>query len=101
MENQSALDAYGLRYELYTPISERANRTSSFLNSFPPAGVGQEYLINPQPTYQTDWNRWVPRVQVDWNAPHAVHVYMGGTITVIPPNILQDNLLTGSTAYAV
>src|SRR6267142_199723 len=92
---------YGLRYELYTPISERAHRTSSFLNSFPPAGVGQEYLINPEPTYQTDWNGWGPRVQVDWNAPHAVHVHMGGAITVIPPNIWQDNLLTGSTPYVV
>ena len=92
---------YGLRYELYTPISERANRTSSFLNSFPPAGVGQEYLINPQPTYQTDWNGWGPRVQVDWNAPHAVRMHMGGAITVIPPNIWQDNLLTGSTPYVV
>jgi len=92
---------YGLRYEVYTPISERAHRTSSFLNSFPPAGVGQEYLINPQPTYQTDWNGWGPRVQVDWNAPHAVHVHMGGAITVIPPNIWQDNLLTGSTPYVV
>jgi hypothetical protein len=92
---------YGLRYELYTPISERAHRTSSFLNSFPPAGVGQEYLINPQPTYQTNWNGWGPRVQVDWNAPHAVHVHMGGAITVIPPNIWQDNLLTGSTPYVV
>ncbi len=92
---------YGLRYELYTPISERANRTSSFLNSFPPAGVGQEYLINPQPTYQTDRNGWGPRVQVDWNAPQAVHVHMGGAITVIPPNIWQDNLLTGSTPYVV
>jgi len=92
---------YGLRYELYTPISERAHRTSSFLNSFPPAGVGQEYLINPQPTYQTDRNGWGPRVQVDWNAPQAVHVHMGGAITVIPPNIWQDNLLTGSTPYVV
>jgi carboxypeptidase family protein len=92
---------YGLRYEVYTPISERARRTSSFLNSFPPAGVGQEYLINPQPTYQTDRNGWGPRVQVDWNAPHAVHVHMGGAITVIPPNIWQDNLLTGSTPYVV
>ena len=92
---------YGLRYELYTPITERAHRTSSFLNSFPPAGVGQEYLINPRPTYQTDWNGWGPRVQVDWNAPHAVHVHMGGAITVIPPNIWQDNLLTGSTPYVV
>ena len=35
-------------------------RTSSFLNSFPPAGGGQEYLINPQPSYQTDWNGWGP-----------------------------------------
>jgi hypothetical protein len=92
---------YGLRYEVYTPISERAHRTSSFLNSFPPPGVGQEYLINPQPTYQTNWNGWGPHVQVDWNAPHAVHVHMGGAITVIPPNIWQDNLLTGSTPYVV
>jgi hypothetical protein len=58
-------------------------------------------LINPQPTYQTGWNGWGPRVQVDWNAPHAVHVHMGGAITVIPPNIWQDNLLTGSTPYVV
>jgi hypothetical protein len=93
--------AYGLRYELYTPISERADRTSSFLNSFPPAGVGQDYLINPRPTYQTDSNGWGPRVQLDWNAPHAVHAHIGGAITVIPPNIWQDNLLTGSTPYAV
>jgi hypothetical protein len=92
---------YGMRYEVYTPISERAHRTSSFLNSFPPVGVGQEYLINPQPTYQTDWNGWGPRLQVDWNAPHAVHVHVGGAITVIPPNIWQDNLLTGSTPYVV
>src|SRR6202171_5623250 len=65
------------------------------------ADIGQEYLINPQPTYQTNWNGWGPRVQVDWNAPHAVHVHMGGAITVIPPNIWQDNLLTGATPYVV
>jgi Carboxypeptidase regulatory-like domain len=92
---------YGLRYELYSPITERADRTSSFLNSFPPAGVGQEFLINPWPTYQTDRNGWGPRLQLEWNAPLAVHVHMGGAITVIPPNIWQDNLLTGSTPYAV
>jgi hypothetical protein len=99
--NQQWTLNYGLRYELYTPISERASRTSNFLNSFPPAGVGQEYLINPQPTYRTDWNGWGPRVQLEWNAPQAVHVHMGGAITVIPPNIWQDNLVTGSTPYAV
>src|SRR5947207_3823432 len=92
---------YGLRYEVYTPITERADRTSSFLNSFPPAGVGQEYLMNPQPTYQTNWNGWGPRVHVNWNAPHSMRLQMGAAITVIPPNIWQDNLLTGSTPYVV
>jgi len=92
---------YGLRYELYTPISERADRTSSFLDSFPPAGVGQEYLINPRPTYQTNWNGWGPRVHLVWSAPHALRVQVGAAITVIPPNIWQDNFLTGSTPYVV
>ena len=91
----------GLRYELYTPISERANRTSSFLNAFPPPGTEQEYVLNPQPTYQTDWNGWGPRVQVDWNAPHGLRVHAGGAVTVIPPNLWQDNFLTGSTPFVV
>jgi hypothetical protein len=95
-----ALD-YGLRYEVYTPIEERAHRTSSFRNPFPPAGAGQEYLINPQPTYRSGWNGWGPRVQIDWNAPGQVRVHAGGAITVIPPNIWQDNLLTGSTPFVV
>ncbi len=95
-----ALD-YGLRYELYTPITERANRTASFLNPFPAVGVGQVYLINPRPTYRTDWNGWGPRVQVDWNAPHGVRMHMGGAITVIPPNLWQDNFLTGTTPFVV
>ncbi len=92
---------YGLRYELYTPITERAHRTSSFLDPFPPPGTAQEYLINPQPGYEMGWNGWGPRVQLSWSAPHAVQVHAGGAITVIPPNIWQDNFLTGSTPFAV
>ncbi len=95
-----ALD-YGLRYEVYSPITERANRTSSFLEVNPPPGTPQEYLINPRPTYQYGWNGWGPRMQVDWNAPDAVRVHAGGGITVIPPNIWQDNFLTGSTPFVV
>jgi hypothetical protein len=95
-----ALD-YGLRYELYTPITERAHRTSSFLNPFPQPGTPQVYLINPQPGYRMGWNGWEPRVQIDWNAPSQVRVHAGGGITVIPPNIWQDNYLTGSTPFAV
>ena len=92
---------YGLRFEYYSPITERAHRTSSFLQVNPPAGVNQQYLINPQPGYQSGWNGWGPRVQIDWLAPHAVHVHAGGGITVIPPNIWQDNFLTGSTPFVV
>jgi hypothetical protein len=92
---------YGLRYEVYTPISERAHRASRFLDTYPAPGVGQEYLINPEPTYQKDWNGFGPRVQVTWNAPGGLHIHAGGAITVIPPNIWQDNLLTGTIPYAV
>ena len=95
-----ALD-YGLRYEVYSPIMERAHRTSSFLQVNPPPGVAQEYLINPQPGYQFGWNGWGPRLQLNWNAPGEMRVHAGGAITVIPPNIWQDNFLTGSTPFAV
>jgi hypothetical protein len=40
-------------------------------------------------------------VQLDWRAPSEVQVHVGGAITVIPPNIWQDNFLTGSTPFVV
>ena len=40
---------YGLRYELYTPISEREKRGSGF---YPIADGGQELLINPAASLQ-------------------------------------------------
>ncbi|MGH9605675.1 MAG: carboxypeptidase regulatory-like domain-containing protein [Terracidiphilus sp.] len=89
--------SYGLRWELYTPISERAHRTSSFLN----VGGTQEFVINPQPGYQTDWHALGPRVQAAWQAAWGFEVHAGGGITTIPPNIWQDNYLTGSTPFAV
>ena len=100
MSNRFTLD-YGLRFEYYSPITERAHRTSSFLEINPPEGIPQQYLINPQPGYQSGWNGWGPRVQLDWRAPQQVLVHIGGAITVIPPNIWQDNYLTGSTPFVV
>ena len=91
---------YGLRCEVYTPISERAHRTAGFIEVTPPPGQTQQYVINPQPGYRSGWNGWGPRVQLSWNAPAHVLVHAGGAITVIPPNIWQDNFLTGSTPYA-
>jgi len=88
---------YGLRWELYTPISERARRTAGFLY----ANGTQEYVVNPQPGYRTEWKGWGPRVQAAWQISDKWQAHAGGAITVIPPNIWQDNFLTGSTPFAV
>ncbi|MDE3186473.1 MAG: TonB-dependent receptor [Acidobacteriota bacterium] len=88
---------YGLRWDLYTPISERAKRTGAlrYIN-----GV-QQYVVNPQPGYQTSKHGWEPRVQASWQASTNLSVHAGGSIMVIPPNIWQDNFLTGSAPFAV
>ncbi len=88
---------YGIRWDLYTPISERARRTSTIVTK----GNSQQYLINPQPGYQTNWKAWQPRVQLSWQATGNLLVRAGGSIMTIPPNIFQDNFLTGSTPFAV
>ncbi len=92
---------YGLRWELYTPISERAKRTGRFSRDpSDPAGP-QHYLVNPQPGYQTSKTGFGPRIQTTWQISDKLQVHAGGAITIIPPNIWQDNFLTGSTPYAI
>ena len=88
---------YGIRWDLYAPITERAHRTSSFLT----VNGEQMFVINPQPGYQTNWNAWEPRIQAAWQVTSKFSAHAGGGITVIPPNIWQDNYLTGSTPFAV
>ena len=86
---------YGLRWDLYTPITERARRTSSFRT----INGTQQFVINPQPGYRTDWNAWGPRVQIAWQVTSKLSAHAGGSIMAIPPNIWQDNSLTGSTPF--
>ena len=88
---------YGVRWELYSPISERARRTAGFLN----VNGTQEYVVNPQPGYRTNWKGWGPRIQAAWQVTDKLQAHAGGAITVIPPNLWQDNSLTGSTPFAV
>jgi hypothetical protein len=92
---------YGLRYELYTPLTERAKRTSGLAFSSTSGGVEQQFVINPQPGYRFNLDGLGPRVQLDWLAGHQVHLRAAGAITTIPPNLYQDNSLTGSTPFAV
>ena len=62
---------YGLRWELYTPITERARRTGGFLDI---AGV-QQYVINPQPGYKTNKNGFAPRVQASWQVTNKLSAH--------------------------
>jgi len=89
---------YGLRYEVYAPITERARRTSGLL--YTPAGE-QEYVANPQPGYRLQWNSVAPRVQIDWRVRNTLHLHAGGGLTTVPPNIWQDNFLTGAVPYVI
>ena len=86
---------YGLRWEIYTPITERAKRTSGFLY----ADGEPEFVINPQPGYKTNLDGFEPRVQLTWKATDKLRAHAGGGLMVIPPNIWQDNYLTGSTPF--
>ncbi len=82
---------FGLRWDLYTPIKERAKRTASFQKI---DGV-ERYVINPQPGYQTPKTGFEPRVQLSWAPRPNFTLHAGGAVMVIPPNIWQDNDLTG------
>ena len=88
---------YGLRWDLYQPITERARRTGGFLV----VDGTEQYVINPQPGYQTNWKAFEPRVQAAWQVTHKITVHAGGSVMTIQPNIWSDNFLTGSTPFAV
>jgi len=88
---------YGVRWDLYTPISERARRTATIVTS----NSAQQYVINPQPGYKTNWNAWQPRLQISWQATRNLLARAGASIMTVEPNIWQDNFLTGSTPFAV
>lgn len=90
---------YGLRYELYSPLSERASRSAGLDFTNGPGGPEQLYLINPQPVYRWLGNNWGPRVQLSWRPGSNFVVRAGGGLTTIPPNIWQDNMLTGAAPY--
>ena len=88
---------YGLRWDLYTPITERAHRTSAFRT----INGTQQFVVNPQPGYQTNWHAFEPRVQASWQVTNKLQAHAGAGVMAIPPNIWQDNFLTGSTPFVV
>ncbi len=89
---------YGLRYERYSSIEERAHRTSSL--RFTGTGLGQVFVVNPQPAYENRFN-WAPRGQLDVRLTPKLLLHAGGGVTSIPPNIWQDNQLTGGSPFVI
>lgn len=92
---------YGLRYELIWPFTERARRSAGLQNVSTVDGIQQQYLINPEPPFKFDRNGFGPRVRLAWRATDKVQLTVGGAVTTIPPNIWQDNLLTGAAPQVI
>jgi hypothetical protein len=101
--------SYGVRYELDSPISEAARRTSGLV--FEDAagqpvdaetpGARARFLINQQPPYPTDWNGWGPRLGVDWRWDDKTVFRAAGAITTSLTNLWQCNFVTGGPPFVV
>jgi hypothetical protein len=61
----------------------------------------QQYLDNPQPGYQTNLDSIAPRLQVSWRVKDTLQIHAGGSFMTIPPNIWQDNSLTGAVPFTI
>jgi hypothetical protein len=88
---------YGLRYELNKPFTERNHLTSGLV----PSGSGWKYVVNVQPTFETDYNGWGPRLAASVRLADNTTFHAGGAITTILPNIWQENFITGASPYVV
>ena len=91
---------YGLRYELYTPISERAKRPPASLIPTPLRGRATVRHQSSAGLIASISMAWGRASQLDWLAGRADPLRAAGAITTIPPNIFQDNSATGSIPFA-
>ena len=81
--------SYGLRYEVNSRIHEQTLRTSlpEFLDangkptSYSNHQANMDFVVNPQPPYDKDWNGWGPRVALDYALSDHTVLHAGGAIT--------------------
>jgi hypothetical protein len=92
---------YGLRYELYTPSPSAPREPPAWLfPTPPPASSNSSSSIRSRAiaSISMAWDRassWI-----GWQGAQ-IHLRAAGGITTIPPNLFQDNSLTGSNPFAV
>jgi len=99
--------SYGLRYEVNSRIHEQTLRTS--LPEFVDANgnptsywnhqAKMNFVVNPQPPYNKDWNGFGPRLAMDYGISDHTVVHAGGATTARLMNLWQENYLTASVPY--
>ena len=82
---------YGLRYEVNTPMRVGDNLSQGALFFapdgtklyYPTPGATQQWVVNPDPLWNMDWNGWGPRLSVSWQAREKTLVRAAGGITTL------------------
>ncbi len=100
---------YGLRYELNQPMRVGENRAQAALFFapdgtrlyYPTQGAVQQWVVNPDPVWNTDWNGWGPRVSVSWRAWKNTLVRAAGGITTLVQYPWPNVSITNHFPYAV
>jgi hypothetical protein len=103
------LISYGLRYELNTPMRVGENRSQGarfFAPDgsrpyYPTSGATQQWVVNPDPLWNTDWNGWGPRLSVSWEPRDKTLLRAGGGITTLVQYPWPNVSITNHFPYAV
>jgi hypothetical protein len=103
------LVAYGLRYELNSPMRVGDNRAQAALFFapdgtklyYPTPGATQQWVVNPDPLWYMDWNGWGPRVSVSWQAREKTLVRAAVGITTLLQYPWPNVSVTNHFPYAV
>jgi hypothetical protein len=101
--------AYGLRYEVNSPMRVGDNRAQGALFFaqdgtklyYPTPGATQQWVVNPDPVWNMDWNGWGPRLSLSWQAREKTMVHVAAGITTILQYPWPNVSVTNHFPYAV
>jgi len=100
---------YGLRYEVNSPMRVGQNRAQGMLffapdgtpTNYATPGAVQQWVVNPDPLWNTDWNGWGPRLSVSWQAREKTLVHAAAGITTLLQYPWPNVSITNHFPYAV
>jgi hypothetical protein len=100
---------YGLRYELNSPMRVGGNRAQGALFfapdgnqlNYPTPGASQQWVVNPDPLWNMDWNGWGPRLSLSWQAHKNTLLRAAAGITTLVQYPWPNVSVTNHFPYAV